>query len=124
MATTVVEKTYTPVQTESGVYSTRRYSLNYWLQNVLYAILAFIEFVILARIVLVFLGATDTGFAKFIYDLSAPFVAPFFGVFKTQSLQISGYRLEWESIIAAVAYIILFWAISTVFRIFSGDNEY
>jgi hypothetical protein len=58
------------------------------------------------RFVLRLLGASSaSGFVSFIYTVTYPFVAPFFGMFRTQF----GYgvaRLEFETLVAMAAYAI------------------
>lgn len=69
-----------------------------------------ISFVLVLRFLLSLLGANSTNaFANFIYTVSRPFVAPFFGLFNYQP-QFGTVRFEWETLIA-----IVFWAAVTWF---------
>lgn len=59
------------------------------------------------RIALSLLGANqDNAFASFIYDVSLPFVAPFFGLFN-YTMRYGVSRFEFESLIALVAWGLL-----------------
>jgi hypothetical protein len=42
-----------------------------------------------------------------VYNTSAPFVAPFFGMFNTGTLDLATGRLEFETLIAIVVYGII-----------------
>jgi hypothetical protein len=56
------------------------------------------------RFLLMLLGANPSnGFANFIYDVSHPFVAPFFGLFSYQE-QFGASKFEFETLIAMVVY--------------------
>lgn len=72
------------------------------------------------RFLLFLLGANPTNtFANFIYTVSRPFVAPFFGLFNYQP-QFGLVRFEWETLIA-----MLFWGFVTwmIVRLLSlGDR--
>src|SRR3990167_1277431 len=69
----------------------------------------FIVFTLLAlRFLLTLLGANPSnGFADFIYSVSYPFVAPFFGLF-SYTPELGAARFEFETIVAAVVYLIVF----------------
>ncbi len=61
------------------------------------------------RFLLSLLGANSTNaFANFIYTISRPFVAPFFGLFNYQP-QIGTVRFEWETLIAIVFWSFVTW---------------
>jgi hypothetical protein len=50
--------------------------------NILYILFGLLEILLAFRFVLLLLGANrDSGFVSFVYALSAPFVAPFYGIF-------------------------------------------
>ena len=59
------------------------------------------------RFVLALLGANQgNGFADFVYTLSYPFVAPFFGLFGYQ-MQYGVARLEIETLVAMAVYALV-----------------
>lgn len=81
------------------------------LARVVYLISSVIITVLIIRFVFMLLGAnSQNAFADFIYTISRPFVAPFFGLFSYQS-RIGISRLEYETLVAIVAYILLTWII-------------
>ena len=76
--------------------------------NILARIINFIGGIIVGllalRFVLVLLGANAAnGFVDFIYSLSYPLVAPFFGIFNYQE-NFAGARIEWSTLLAIVVY--------------------
>jgi uncharacterized protein YggT (Ycf19 family) len=72
----------------------------YLLGGILLAFLA-------VRFLLSLLGANrGNGFADFIYSVSHPFVAPFFGLFNYTE-QFGRSRFEFETLIAIVVYAIV-----------------
>lgn len=82
----------------------------YWLVGILEAVLAF-------RVVLSLLGANQGNpFAQLIYGVSAPFVAPFFGLFGYQ-FQYGIARFEIETVIAMAVYGLIGWGVAKLIRI-------
>lgn len=83
-----------------------------------------IETLIGLRIVLELLGANrSSGFVQYIYGLSAPFVAPFIGVFPDRFFS-DGFFLDAAAILAFIVYAII-WAIisSLIARAGFGETE-
>jgi uncharacterized protein YggT (Ycf19 family) len=69
----------------------------YWVGGVIMALIAL-------RILLSLLGANrGNAFASLIYNLSYPFVAPFFGLFNYR-MQYGVSRFEFESLIALIVW--------------------
>ncbi|GAC1387483.1 MAG: hypothetical protein NVS1B7_0930 [Candidatus Saccharimonadales bacterium] len=63
------------------------------------------------RFILSLLGANrDNAFASFIYGLSHPFVAPFFGLFNYRE-QFGVSRIEVETLVAMAFWALLTWGI-------------
>ncbi len=63
------------------------------------------------RFVLSMLGANrGNGFASFIYGITYPFVAPFFGLFGYE-MQYGVARFEVETLVAMAVYALLAWGI-------------
>ena len=70
------------------------------------------------RFVLALLGANpNNGFVDFIYSLSQPFVAPFFGIFSYDSTYTGVGRFELYTLIAIAVYLVLAWLISKIINI-------
>lgn len=87
------------------------------IRQVLWFILALLEVLIGFRIFLRLIAANpNAGFANFIYTVSSPFLVPFFGLTNTPAAE--GVVLEIPSIIAMIAYAILFWLIDRGVTIF------
>lgn len=84
--------------------------------RLIYYILDIIEALILIRFLLRLVQANPAaGFVQFIYGLTAPFVDPFLGIVPTTF--VSGYPIEWASIVAMVAWAVLFAVIARLIRI-------
>lgn len=82
----------------------------YYITGVILTLLAF-------RFVLSLLGANRAnGFADFIYSLSAPFVAPFFGLFGYQ-MRYGVARFEMETLVAMLVYGVVAYGIVKLIRI-------
>ncbi len=76
--------------------------------RILWLIAIVLETLIGFRIFLKLIAANpESGFASFVYNITAPFLAPFAGLTSTPSA--SGAVLEISSIIAMVVYALLFW---------------
>lgn len=69
------------------------------------------------RFVLALLGANpNNGFADFIYSVSYPFVAPFFGLFG-YSTQYGISRFEIYTLVAMAVYGVVAWGIARLFTL-------
>lgn len=102
-------------------YASRRQS-SYRLMQAIYLVFGVIEALIVIRIVLRALGANpQAGFAQFIYAVSAPFVAPFAGLFGNP--QYSGSVLEVHSIVALAVYALLAWLVVKVAWLLFGETR-
>ncbi len=74
------------------------------------------------RFVLVLLGANPAnGFANFIYTVSHPFAAPFFGLFG-YNLHYGVSRLELSTLVAMLVYAIVAYGLARLFTITSRDR--
>ena len=88
-----------------------RRSTAYWVSGVVYFLFGLIEIVIALRVLLKLLAANpNAGFTQFIYNLSAPFVAPFEGIVGTPAAS-NGAVFEFSSILAIIVYLLLSWII-------------
>lgn len=94
--------------------------------QIIWYIFGFIEIVLAFRFILKLVGANPlAGFTKFVYSLSAPFVAPFLTMFRATSnrgAETTSY-LEWSTIVAAIVYIVLTWGIIKIFKLGKPTNE-
>lgn len=107
----VVERT-----TVSQAQAAPKYGANkiiqavYYLEGLLLALLAL-------RFVLRLLGSsTASSFVNFIYMITYPFIAPFFGMFRSQ-IGYGAARLEFETLVAIAAYAILTYLIIGLIRL-------
>src|SRR5579875_1099974 len=83
------------------------------LTQVVWLIIGIIVALIAIRVVLRLLAANPAaGFTSFIYNASAPFLAPFFGVVGSPSA--NGSVLELPSLIAIVVYLLIGWLFATL----------
>jgi YGGT family len=92
------------------------------LQQAIYLIFGIIEGLIAIRFVLRVLGANPAaGFASFIYGITAPFLAPFVGMFGTPNFD--GSVLELHSIVAIVVYALLAWVLAKIVKLTMGESR-
>lgn len=92
--------------------------------NVVYAIVGIITGLVAIRFLLLLLGANPSNaFAEIIYNLSEPFVRPFYGLFNNSYLIGGGSRFELESIIAIAVIALLGWAIVKILTISKPQQE-
>ena len=79
--------------------------------------------VLALRFVLMLLGANQgNAIVDFIYRVSQPFAAPFFGIFGYQA-QYGAVRFEFETLIAIVFYAFLTWLLVRVVTINNDHAE-
>jgi YGGT family len=75
-----------------------------------YLVLGILEALLITRVILKLLAANPaSGFVRFVYNLSALFVAPFQGIFPTPATQNS--VLELSSLVAIAVYALIAWGI-------------
>lgn len=73
------------------------------------------------RVIFALLGANpDNGIADFVYSITYPFVAPFFGLFG-YDVQYGVSRLEIETIVAMLVYGLIIWGLAQIAAI--GDRR-
>jgi uncharacterized membrane protein len=100
-------------------YANRR-MIAYRTTQLIYWIFGLIEGLIVIRFALKALGANPSaGFAQFIYGVSAPFVAPFMGLFGNP--QTNGSVLELNSLIGLIVYALVAWLLAKLTWILVGD---
>lgn len=105
--TTVQQQTVARRETTSASVMIRR---------LVWFIAGLISIIIALRFVFLLLGANrDAGFTDFIYSLSAPFVAPFVGIFGEPTYGTSVFEVS--SLLAIVIYALVAWAITKLFAI-------
>lgn len=81
------------------------------LARIIYFISSIIVGLLLLRFLLSLLGANrGNGFADFIYTTSHPLASPFFGLFNYQT-QYGVSRFEFETLVAALVYVLVAWAL-------------
>ncbi len=86
-------------------------------ERVIWLIAGIIMGLIALRFVLRLLGANpNNGFADFIYTISYPFAAPFFGLFN-YTANLSNGRFEFESLIAILVYAFVAWLLAKIVTI-------
>jgi YggT family protein len=88
----------------------------------IWLVFGIIEGLLAIRFALRALGANaSAGFAEFIYGLTAPFVAPFVGLFANPSS--SGSVLELNTIVAMIAYALLGWLLAKIVWLVVGEER-
>lgn len=92
--------------------------------GIVYWVTAAIEVLLLFRLLLRVGGANDTnGFVNLVYNLTAPLVAPFFGVFNIDITSTSVGAFEFATVIAMVVYAVIGYLIARLLSAVQGyDN--
>ncbi len=93
------------------------------LAQIVWFITGIIVALLAVRIVLALLGANlSNAFANFIYSFSEPFVAPFRGLLQVGEFQAGISRLELETIVAMIVYVLIGWGIAAAVRLGSKHD--
>lgn len=81
--------------------------------NIVYFVFGVIEVLLAIRFGLLLFGANpEAGFTQFIYDVTTPFMAPFFAVFGTT--EVRGAVFEWSALLAIAVYGLLAFGIAAL----------
>jgi len=100
------------------VHTESRAPIEVVLGRVVYYVLGVIEVFLALRFVLRMLGANpDAGFVRFVYSVSAIFMAPFTAIFKTTVTE--GAKLEWSILVAMAVYALVAWGIVALIGVLS-----
>lgn len=92
-------------------------------QRVVYLIIGIVEGLLAIRFVLSMLGANRGNiFANFVYDLTAPLVAPFQTLFSYQ-MQYGVSRFELETVVAMLIVALIGYVVLALFRLPQRSNE-
>ena len=91
-------------------------------QRVIWFVAGLISVIIALRFVFLLLGANrGADFTDFIYSLSAPFVAPFVGIFGEPSYGRSVFEIS--SVLAIVIYLLIAWGLAKLLTLGQPHNE-
>lgn len=91
-------------------------------QRIVWFIVGLISVIIAIRFALLLLGANrEAGFTDFIYSLSAPFVAPFVGIFGEPVYGQSVFEVS--SVLAIAVYLLIGWGIAKLLTITRPQDE-
>jgi uncharacterized protein YggT (Ycf19 family) len=84
---------------------TRRHNILERTTQIIYFLLGILEVLLALRVLLRFINADNTsGFANFIYNFSAPFIAPFNGIFNNDQVLNRVGVIEFSTLLAMVIY--------------------
>lgn len=96
----------------------RRNSFFTWIINSIYFIVGLIEVLLILRFLLRFFGAnTQNEFAQFIYNLSAPLMAPFSTLFVSSKAGGGANIFDVNILIAIIVYSLLGWLAVSLIRV-------
>ncbi len=102
-------------------YAPRRYAAGRVVQAI-YLVFGILEGLLAIRFVLKLLGANETaGFTSFVYNITAPLLAPFAGMFGTPTAE--GSVLEIHTIVAIIVYALIAWLLAKLVWLVMGDNR-
>lgn len=92
------------------------------LQQLIYLLFGILEALLGIRFVLGLLGANPAaGFAQFIYGSTAPFLAPFVGLFGEPRFE--GSVFEWNALVAILVYALLAGVLAKVVALLLGNIQ-
>ncbi|MGH7217985.1 MAG: YggT family protein [Candidatus Microsaccharimonas sp.] len=92
------------------------------LQRIVWYIAGLISVIIALRFIFLLLGASrEAGFTDFIYSISAPFVAPFVGIFGEPTYGVSVFEIS--SVLAIIVYLLIAWGIAKLVTIGRPQDE-
>lgn len=111
---------------ESQVYTEDPYAPRraraFRIEQAIYLVFGILEGLLAIRFVLHLLGANpQSGFASFIYGITAPFMAPFAGVFGQPA--VGGSVIEWNALVAIAAYALLAWVLAKIASLIAGETR-
>lgn len=87
--------------------------------RIIWAFVVVIVILLCIRFVLSLIGANaDNEFAAFIYDITYAFVAPFQGLLQVSESQIGVGRVEYETLVAIVVYLLLGGGLTAIINAF------
>lgn len=86
------------------------------INGIIWLLFGILEALIGMRVILKLLEANPfNGFVNFVYDITYPFLAPFFGIVGTPGA--IGSVLEVSSLIAMLVYLFIAWVITSLIRL-------
>lgn len=89
--------------------------------QVIWYFLGFVEAVLAFRFALKALGANSgSGFASLVYTVSAPFAAPFLGIFPASAT--GRVLIEWSTIVAMIVYLLLAYGLVSFLQFVKPTN--
>lgn len=91
-----------------------------FLLNITYAILGFISFLLLFRIILKLFGAsTAAPFVSWIYETTEPLLSPFVGMFPAPAID-GTFVIEFSAIFALLVYVLIAFFIESIIHWLKG----
>jgi len=95
-------------------------------QSIIYYLFGALEVLLTFRLLLRLFGANpDTMFVSWIYSFTAPFIAPFLGIFPASTTQgaVTTAVFEPATLLAIIVYAFIAWGIARLIGIFAGQSE-
>ncbi|MBS9395445.1 MAG: YggT family protein [Dolichospermum sp. LBC05a] len=115
------EESFRLQQEEGRLESGKRRSIFAWIINSIYLLVGMLEILLMLRFFLHFSGAnTQNTFAQFIYNLSAPFIAPFSTLLISPVAGGGANVFDVNVLIAIIVYALLGWLSVWLVKFLSG----
>ncbi|MBW4470087.1 MAG: YggT family protein [Stenomitos rutilans HA7619-LM2] len=110
------------LQQEQGRLEAARKSTTFaWIINGISFLVGLLEILLVLRFVLRVAGAnTQNTFARVIYDISDPFIAPFSTLFISPTTRDAGSIFDLNVLVAIVVYALLGWIAISLVRFLQG----
>ena len=91
-------------------------------QRVIWFIVGVVNAFLITRFILLLLGANnDAGFVTFVYNITAPFVSPFVGIFGEPTY--GQFMIEWSSLLAIIVYSLIAWGLVKLITLSNPKQE-
>lgn len=89
--------------------------------QLIWFVIGFINVILILRIVFLLFNAQASGFTGFLYNITAPFIVPFIGIFPAPG-QGRAY-FDTASLVAIIIFSLASWGVATLVRIISNNQN-
>lgn len=103
------------------VASADRSEAAYRIDALVWYVIGIIETLLVLRMLFLLLGARVTGFTAWLYDITAPLIAPFRGIFPTPTIE--GAYFDTVSLVAMIVYALIGWAITALIDAIANPTD-
>lgn len=94
-------------------------------QNIVYYVFGTLELLLVFRLLFRLFGANESGLVSWVYGSTAPFIAPFLGIFPNAATEgvVNTAVFEPATLLAIIVYALIAWGIAKLISIFAGERQ-